>query len=301
MKRLFVVIFIALASFCLSAQDRLWDAALDQYQQICDECILLRGRYASGENVSLASVTQLMARLSELKKTLKEAEGQMTPAQKLRFESIRLRYEEVFGKPRSNVRIPLLPALTGTADCLGLAGLIPEHYTAASSVGTMKKAVAGWEGMSRSGVLLLAGFPDMYYGAMLTLPFPGKPVGAFAKASVSVPYVKGAYDCKSDGTTVGGYIWTSGKECVSRWAVTAGAVISPLQILDVYAGAGYGRQDALWGDVSGQWARVADRSVSSVAADAGVIVYIRRVSLLAGVSTVGFGNFSAELGAGFSF
>lgn len=303
MKRLFALIFIVFASFSLPAQDRLWDAALDQYQQICDECISVRSRHASGEAVQAASVTQLLSRLAALRKTLKDAEGRMSPAQRLRFESIRLRYEEVFGTPRSAVRLPSLPALTYTADYLGRDGLIPEFYTAASSVVPMKMKMtsAGLDGLPQSGVLLFAGVPDMYYGTMLTLSFAGKPVGAFAKASVSIPYSGGAYDCRSDGTTDGGYIWTSGKERISRWSVTAGATVTPLPFLSVYAGGGYGKRDALWCDVSGQWARVSDLSVSGFTADAGVIVYIRRVSLLAGVSTVGFGNFSAELGAGFRF
>lgn len=293
MKRLFAVIFIVFASLSLPAQDRLWDTALDQYQQICDECISVRRRYLAGEDVQTASVTHLLSRLATLRHTLKDAEGRMTPAQRLRFESIRLRYEEVFGTPRSAVKLPSLPALTGTVDCLGPDVLIPKHYPAASS--------AGWDGLPQSGVLLFVGVPDLYYGAMLTLSFPGKPVGAFAKASVSIPFVKGAYDCRSDGTTADGYIWTNGEERISRWSVSAGAIVSPLSFLSVYAGGGYGKSDTLWGDVSGQWARVSDRSVSDVAVDTGIIIYIHRFSLLAGVSTVGFSNISAELGVGFRF
>ena len=82
----------------LGAQELKWDAALGQYQRICDECIMLRMRAVSGEAIEASELTSVLARLASLKQTLQDARGQMTPAQRLRYEAIRLRYEEVFGQ-----------------------------------------------------------------------------------------------------------------------------------------------------------------------------------------------------------
>lgn len=297
MKRLFALILIASACICLRAQDRLWDNALDQYQQICDECISIRARAAAGEAVQLSTMTQLLSRLSSLRKTLKDAEGQMTPAQRLRFESIRMRYEEVFGGRRETYHLPALPILTGYAEQLDFVTLVPEEYVAPMN----KRYEALSYGRPRLGILVFAGIPDMYYGTLLRLSFKGKPLGAYAKGTMSIPYTKGQYECRSDGTTDSGYIWTSGNECQSRWSVSAGATISPIDFLTVYAGGGYGHREVLWKDVSGRMATVSDLLISGPAADAGVIVTLGHFSLMTGVSTIAFSCLSAEVGLGVSF
>jgi hypothetical protein len=71
--------------------------------------------------------------------------------------------------------------------------------------------------------------------------------------------------------------------------------------MKVYAGGGYGSRQLLWQDVSGRWAQVSDRSVTGFAVDVGLIFTVGPVSLLAGASTVGFGNVAAEFGLGFRF
>ena len=297
MKRLFAIIQILFFCLCLHAQDRLWDAALDQYQQICDECISIRSRAAAGESVQMASMTQLLSRLSSLRKTLKDAEGQMTPAQRLRYESIRMRYEEVFGARRHDFSLPAMSMQSGFAEPLHLVSLAPEEYIV--PIPNRPELIPA--GQPQFGIILYTGVPDMYYGTMLRLSFAGKPVGAFAKASLSLPYIRGAYECQSDGTTEGGYIWTSGDETLSRWSATAGITVTPLPLLTFYAGGGYGTRSVLWKDVAGRWATVSDRSCSGLSADAGVIFNLNRFCLMAGVSTIGFSNFSAEFGAGISF
>lgn len=297
MKRLFALILIASACICLRAQDRLWDNALDQYQQICDECISLRSLAAAGETVQLTTMTQLLSRLSGLRKTLKDAEGQMTPAQRLRFESIRMRYEEVFGGRKEAYHLPELSGLTGLARQLDIVTLVPKEYIAP----VFNRSEVLSYGRPQFGVLVFAGIPEMYYGTMLSLSFRGKPLGAFAKASMSIPYKKGQYECHSDGTTDSGYIWTSGNECLSRWAVSAGAIVLPIDFLTVYAGGGYGHREVLWEDISRCVATVTDLSIAGFSADAGVIVTLGHFSLMAGVSTLAFSSVSAELGLGILF
>ena len=133
--------------------------------------------------------------------------------------------------------------------------------------------------------------------AMLT----GKRFGGFVKGSLSIPYIQGEYNCLSDGTKPGGYIWTNGAERLSRWSITAGATYTPWRFMTVYAGGGYGSRQLLWQDVSDLWATVADRSVLGLAADAGLVFNLGPVSILAGASTIGFSNIAAEFGIGLKF
>ena len=299
-KRVFAAIFLILACCRLGAQDRRWDAALDQYQQICDECIDLRVRSAAGERIQAASVTPLLSRLSSLRNTLLEAKGQMTPAQRLRFDSIRLRYEEVFGIKHNPLNLPALPAVLGRAEAFKQAMLVPLHPQIIDP-GYIPSLVFTPYGSPSWSLFFFTGVPDLYYGTMLRLSFAGKPFGAYAKASVSIPYKVGAYECLSDGTVGNGYIWTSGRESVSRWAVTAGATVSPFRNLAFYAGAGYGKRNVLWQDVANKWATVSDRGITGFVADGGIIVSLNSFNIMAGVSTFGFKTLTAEAGIGYHF
>ena len=294
MSRFFAVILFVFSCVALYAQDRRWDVALDQYQQICNECIDLRARSAAGESIPVASVAQLLSKLSSLRGTLQEARGQMTPAQRLRFESIRMRYEEVFGSVRPG---PLPPV--ARPSWLPLLLDEPQPQIDPYVPRFAGPPVAPDLKVPSFGIILYAGVPERYYGAMAMLS--GKRFGGFVKGSVSLPFTRSEYDCFSDGTTPGGYIWTSGSECFSRWSLTAGVTYSPWNFMTVYAGGGYGSRQLLWQDVSGRWARVSDRSVTGFAADAGLIFTFGPVSLLAGASTVGFSNVAAEFGLGLRF
>lgn len=272
----------------LSAQELKWDAALSQYQRICDECIMLRIRSASGERIEASEVSSLQTRLSSLKSTLQNAVGQMTPAQRLRFQSIRLRYEEVFGQSRPTRISALEPAPHLSAKALCDGGFAPDCVIQGHKVPA-----------ARAGMMLYAGVPEMYFGAMATLS--GLRFGGFLKGSASIPFTSASYDCYSDGTTPSGYIWTNGGVRISRWAITGGATFTPWRFLIVYAGAGYGSRSILWQDISSHWARVRDISVSGVAADAGLIFNFGRFCLLAGASSLDFRSVSAEFGAGVRF
>ncbi|MBR3074424.1 MAG: hypothetical protein IKH11_01535 [Bacteroidales bacterium] len=219
----------------------------------------------------------------------------MTNAQRLRFESIRLRYEEVFGQPGSQAPARILPleqatALRSPAKSLDEGGLGPFDRIAPER----KERAA-----LHPGILLLAGVPDLYFGAMATVS--GQLFGGYLKAASEIPIVRPAYSCFSNGTTHTGYIWTSGEVRVSHRSITAGATFTPWKFLTLYAGAGYGSHAVNWQDVSSRWARVEDLSVRGVAADAGVIINIGRFSLLAGVSSMLPGQAGAEFGAGVRF
>lgn len=302
MKRLCAIFLLVLACVALHAQDQRWDAALDKYQQICDECIALRKRISAGEQIPMSSVTPLLAQLSDLRNTLYQAGGQMSPSQRRRYESIRMRYDEVFGRRRIAAHLPGLLPICSCATCMSYPGLMRQHYPEQQPVSrlvsypTVERAVA-----PRYGIIFFTGVPDWYLGTMLNISFAGKPYGAYAKVSFSIPYRRGSYECFSNGTTESGYIWTTGKESMSRWSVTAGCTVSPWPFLSLYGGGGYGQRVLLWQDVSDNWANVTDRAEAGLVVDGGVIVHISRLSFLAGVSTFGFSTFSAELGLGFNF
>lgn len=91
-------LFLYLSCPFLEAQNTRWDRVLDEYEQICDDCIHLRKRIENKESVSSSSVTKLLGRLSELRSTLQDASGAMTDAQRTRFEDIRDRYARVMGE-----------------------------------------------------------------------------------------------------------------------------------------------------------------------------------------------------------
>jgi hypothetical protein len=81
----------------LCAQDR-WDGILDRYATICDRCIELRQRISAGEAVPDKSVTALLQELGELRKTLQDASGAMSAAQRTRFRTIQQRYAAASGE-----------------------------------------------------------------------------------------------------------------------------------------------------------------------------------------------------------
>jgi len=318
-KRLFASILLSVVCIALHAQDRRWDAALDQYQQICDECIDIRARSAAGERIHASSVAQLLTKLSSLRGTLQDAKGSMSPAQRLRFESIRMRYEEVFGgsrkvslpdvaapaglpllleAPRAQVT-PYSPLPSAPDTLANPASAGPASPTTAAPASPSAAATAVTHTSPSFGFILYAGVPELYYGAMATLQ--GERFGGFVKGTLSIPYTQGGYDCLSDGTTAGGYIWTSGTECISRWSVTAGATFSPWRFMTLYAGGGYGSRSILWQDVSGNWATVTDLSATGFTADGGIIFNIGPVSILAGASSIGLTNVTAEFGLGIRF
>ena len=71
------------------AQERVWNAALDRYEFICRHCNEWRLRLERGESVPRDSLKAMTRELSEVKKNLQYALGDMSPGQRRRFEAIR--------------------------------------------------------------------------------------------------------------------------------------------------------------------------------------------------------------------
>ena len=289
MKR-FIAYFLTFF-LCISLYAQGWDAALDRYEQICDECINLRARAAAGEKVSSSAVTSLLGQLSSLRKTLGEAEGKMTPSQVARYDRIRGRYEDAFGERRRTV-----DAIPYSEPVLFFLPRIPEtdRPSPEPSITPFQEPVP-----LRVGVLVYTSIPDLSLGAMATLSKGNW--GGFLKGSFSVGVPLATYDCFSDGTTPTGYIWTSGRERINRLSITAGATYAALPFLSVYAGSGYGSRTLLWEDSAGKWASVQDLAAKGLAMDAGIIFSFGHFSILAGASSIAFRTLSAEVGLGLLF
>ena len=148
------------------------------------------------------------------------------------------------------------------------------------------------------GLMAIVGLPELSFGGMAM--FGKGSIRAYVKASTTVRQIRAEGYCNSDGTTDDGIIWTSGNTGTCRFGVTAGAVWFPFASFGVYAGAGRGSRNVLWQEASGRWLQVQDLSARGVAVDFGVMVPIGHLSLLAGVSSIGFRSVSAEIGLGWS-
>lgn len=286
----FIAYFLAFF-LCISLYAQSWDAALDLYEQICNESIGLRSRIAAGEKVSSSAVTSLLGQLSSLRKTLGEAEGKMTPSQVARYNMIRGRYEDAFGERLKRMEaIPHPEPIVVTLPRVQETILpIPKH-----TFTPFREPVP-----LRYGVLVYTSIPDLSLGAMATLS-KGR-WGGFLKEASSVGAPRATYDCFSDGTTPTGYIWTSGRERINRFSITSGATYSAWPFLSVYAGAGYGVRTLLWEDSAGKWASVQDLAAKGLALDAGIILSFSHFSIMAGASSIAFRTVSAEVGLGLSF
>lgn len=318
MKRALTLLFCLLllgTATALRAQEGKWDAALDRYESICRQCIGLRTRATAGEGVPAASVTALLSQLTALRTTLQGAKGEMSPAQKMRFESIRLRYAELFPETKTEndalYRPRSLAQPLSTVDPPSFSLDSPSQETVRRPTPSLHGVLAGpGAAYFRWGCALVsAGLPDGNVGILLS--YGCHRWGGYLKPSSTLHFTRPALSCRSDGTTDSGYIWTSGRERVSRYGCSGGVTFKVRPRLIVYGGAGYGSRSVLWEDASQRWALVEDYSVRGVACDAGLIVgpfvlprSAKRpvdLCLMAGTSCIAFRHPSLEVGLGIGF
>lgn len=282
--------FLSGAVVC--GQENPWDRALDRYDFFCRQSQELRAKAASGEAVSQQELVSLLSDLAQLRTQLKEAEGSMTPAQRYRFDRIRTSYMGA-----SERRAQLSAIAPGCS-------WIPRPYPLPIPSGQPVKpsrsvSVVPQETQRHWGAVLLCGLPEVSLGGMLL--YRKGLWGAYVKGSSTIGHPSAEGVCYSDGTTPAGYIWTTGRARTSRLGINAGAVCQPFSFLGIYAGVGYGKRNLYWEEASGRWLKVADKEHRGLLADAGVLVPIGRLLLLAGASTIAFRTVSAEVGIGLSF
>lgn len=177
--------------------------------------------------------------------------------------------------------------------------VIPGSHPGGSTVVPLQKIPAGPRPLHGFVLAQAAVYPDLSYGAMLGLG--GAVWGGYLRFGSNFRPATSDYDCRSDGTSVSGPIWTSGARAVSRLSLAGGAWLQCTDRLKCYAGAGFGRRTVCWQDTTGAWARVTDYSAAGLALDAGVILEFGRFCLSLGGEAVAFRQFSVLAGAGFRF
>lgn len=140
--------------------------------------------------------------------------------------------------------------------------------------------------------------PGLSYGGMAG--YVGK-IGFYGKFRSNFENTKISYNCKSDGTADGGYIWTTGQSKVSMMSISGGIILPIGQTIYPYAGVGYGKRILAWEDVKKQWARVSDASTFGIALETGLMLRFGAFGLHAGVNTVGFRFIGADAGLALFF
>lgn len=124
-------------------------------------------------------------------------------------------------------------------------------------------------------------FPTPSYGAMAVLTWRG--VGAYVNYRSDFRKNEYSYTCTSEGDTEYGRIWATGESRVSHTVATAGLAVWTSRRFGVYAGAGLSSSTRCWEDISGEWAKVEDKSYRGVAADEGILLTFKPVALSVGV------------------
>ena len=295
-----------LVAFSAAGQDRRIDEQLYMYEDLCEQCMDIKSRAKSGENVSRTQVESLIATFLALNKTLKSQENEMTAAQRHRFAQIG-RWFATGERPDTISPLPLVQAEPPCAPSAMLQSACCRITPVSDTVFCIGRSDSGrvadmLGGKPRGDVFILASVaaPDMAYGLMAG--YKHRNWGGYLAFRSSFTSCKTSYSCASAGSMENGSkIWPTGNEKRSNLMVSGGVLAGATKWLTIYAGAGYGYRKLAWEDVDGNWASVSDWSRSGVAAELGTIVSIRKVAISAGVSTVAFRTAAFTCGVGVRF
>lgn len=292
-----------------------YDKALDKYAYICDRCVEMRAKVESGQSIQMESLSSLLAELSSLRKTLSNASGKMSAAQAARFETIKVRYMQgmmAFGKKPDRPKFISIQKIgpvtepvevtSKTRQAVSLRWLVGPVEPQAQRPELVAQRLEGKKQHPKEGlklaVLADAGiFPTPSYGAMAVATWKG--IGAYVNYRSDFRKNEYSYTCTSDGDTEYGRIWATGKSRVSRTVATAGFAMFTSRRFGFYAGGGLTSFTRSWEDVSGQWAKVEDKSFKSLAVDCGIFLTFRAFSISVGVTSDFSGHIDTQLGVGF--
>lgn len=307
-----------------------YDKALDKYAYICDRCVEMRSKVESGQSIQMESLGALLAELSSLRKTLSNATGKMSAAQSARFEAIKAKYMQgmrAFGKRSDRpsfgsiqridpVTEPVEVTIQASrSESLRLAhrpepqvqrperqSRHPEMQVKQSErqaqrpEGQAKRPKEGF----KFAIIADAGiFPTPSYGAMTVMTLRG--VGAYVNYRSDFRKNEYSYTCTSEGDTEYGRIWATGESRVSRTVATAGLAMWTSRRFGFYAGAGLSSSTRCWEDISGEWAKVEDKSYRGIAADGGILLTFKPVALTVGVVSDFRRYVDVQIGVGVRF
>ena len=289
---------LMLVAFSAAGQDRRIDEQLHMYEDLCGQCMDIKSRAESGENVSRTQVESLIATFLALNKTLKSQENEMTAAQRHRFAQIG-RWFSTGERPDTISPLPLVQAEPPCAPAVMLQSACC-RITPVSD--TVDRVAYMQGGKPRGDIFILASIaaPDMAYGLMAG--YQHRRWGGYLAFRSSFTSCKTSYSCASDGSMENGSkIWPTGNEKHSNLMVSGGVLAGATKWLTIYAGAGYGARKLAWEDVADNWALVSDWSRSGMAAELGAVVSVRKLAFSAGISTISFRTAAFTCGVGVRF
>lgn len=301
-----------------------YDKALDKYAYICDRCVEMRAKVESGQSIKMESLGSLMAELSSLRKTLSNASGKMSAAQEARFEAIKVRYMQgmmAFGKKPDRPKFISIQKISPVTEPVEVTSKTRQAVSLRWLVGPVEpqaqrpelvaqrlelvaQRLEGKKQHRKEGLRLavLAGagiFPTPSYGAMAVATWKG--IGAYVNYRSDFRKNEYSYTCTSDGDTEYGRIWTTGKSRADRTMITAGLAMFTSRRFGFFAGAGVTSYTRCWEDVSGQWAKVEDKSFKSPAADVGLFLTFSPLILSVGVTSDFSGHADIQFAVGVFF
>ena len=288
MKRCLVLILFLAAVLPLRGQD--YDAALDRFASITNECQRLKARIEEGENLQEGTLDRVIAELRLLQKELQGGTKAMSSAQKERYRLILKCYREGKMVPASALHADSIQAgiSAGQPSALPHPAPRPEGHRPGPGSHGFVMATASWplEGGLAAGFLR----PARKWG------------GAFLRASGNACYPSHSLTATSDGASGAGFIWTNGNSRSSRFVAMVDAAWFLLPVpVGLYTGGGYGFSRTYWQTTDGSWARIIDKSVSGPAVDLGILYVRRHLVLSAGATTIAFRSISGTVGIGFQF
>ena len=305
-------------TFCLGVkafaipQGDNYDKALDKYAYICDRCVEMRAKVESGQSIQMESLGALLAELSSLRKTLSNASGKMSAAQAERFEAIKAKYMQgmkALGKKSDRPVFSSIQRIKPISEPVEVATMAhqkvsfrqnqrpepqaqhPERQSRHQEMQVKQSErqtqhPKGKTPRPKEGLMLTlladAGiFPTPSYGAMAVMTLRG--IGAYANYRSDFRKNEYSYTCTSEGDTEYGRIWATGESRVSHTVATAGLAVWTSRRFGFYAGAGLSSSTRCWEDISGEWAKVEDKSYRGVAADGGILLTFKPMALSVGV------------------
>lgn len=307
-KTLLSVLALCFPLLCSAQKQSNWDETLDRYELICERCLELQKVKQEGGEVPKESLSSLMVQLTMLKRSLSEAQGQMSAAQKARFEMIRRRFGGSVS-PKKNAGagkspLPVAPPekpmqmvverkrldlqVLEPASAMPLpaashqrqAGLLPFSEVSSDHTLLDQESVPRNDGNSGFFLTVQAGvYPMTTYG--LRAGVTGRKWGfhAGARSSFDNVTVSPGYSCNADGIMPNGArIWFGGNTSRQLMIASAGVSrkIGRTGIL-VYSGAGYGSYSYYLQDVEGRWATVGDLSCRGLALEIGLMTSLGSV------------------------
>lgn len=289
-----------------------YDKALDKYAYICDRCVEMRAKVESGQSIQMESLGSLLAELSSLRKTLSNASGKMSAAQAERFEAIKAKYMQgmkALGKKSDRPVFSPVQRIKPISEPVEVATMAhqkvsfrqnqrpepqaqhPERQSRHQEMQVKQSErqtqhPKGKTPRPKEGLMLTlladAGiFPTPSYGAMAVLTWRG--VGAYVNYRSDFRKNEYSYTCTSEGDAEYGRIWATGESRVSHTVATAGLAVWTSRRFGFYAGAGLSSSTRCWEDISGEWAKVEDKSYRGVAADSGILLTFKPMALSVGV------------------